>query len=124
MDTESRYTRSVPYEVQTACIAVWLIVSTILFLVSSGCFLLPEDTVLSLSNACKLPHDNHESSPLFGMTRAFLEITHWNFRNAIAYNHLSVVLFGSIVVNQFLVVIYSAKRIYRFFTTDTGNARQ
>ena len=79
----------------------WYVLSGMALTVLLVSLLLPEELMLNLSQACRLPH---AGCGLCGMTRAFVEISHGDFGAARSLNPLSPLLWGAMAVNGLFAV--------------------
>ncbi len=86
-----------------AMLIVWLVLSTVVLLILISPFLLSQNTLFALSRLCELNHVPHIESPLFGMTRAFIDISRGEIRPAAQLNKGSAYLYGIFLLNEFIL---------------------
>lgn len=81
------------------CVA-WLLLSGLLLPVLAATFVLPEDRVAALAQACRSQRHGEERCPLCGMTRALLRLRRGDLRGAMASNGAALPLLVALATNQ------------------------
>jgi len=94
-------------ELKTALRIVWEISAMFSILILAITFFVDESLIISQSLGCKTGDDG---CFLCGSTQAFLEIRHFNFKEAYQLNKLSIFIFGLLVINSLLFVF----RLFKF----------
>lgn len=100
---------------RTAFTTVWLIMSCALLFIFMSPYLLPDKTLLSASETLKLQHDTQMRCPLCGMTEAFIAISHGDLDEAVTFNQASVALYGILLSNESLAILFLISRTRRFY---------
>ena len=85
---------------QQAFVIAWLIVSAMLLVILLSAAVAPVDAILRVSATLQLPHGEHGTCPLCGMTAAFLAISRGQFGAALDANSGSLVLYGMLLANE------------------------
>jgi len=98
-------------ETRRAFIVVWLILSVGAAAILSAFLVLPEETILGLSQRGRLPSHGDSPCPFCGMTRGFLAISNGDAGRAVSINRGAVPLFAGFVLNEVLAVLYLARRM-------------
>lgn len=80
---------------------VWQISAVLSILILLLLFFIDDNQLLSISPTCEYQKIGKECF-LCGSTRAFIEIKHFNFKNAFALNKGSVLLFCLFLLNSIL----------------------
>ena len=96
-------------QIKTAVILAWLIASGFLLVLLSAPLWMAEGTIVGATHLCRSAYHGAPACSLCGMTRAFLFISRGDFEQASTANHNSVVLFGSLVLNEIIALSYLLK---------------
>ncbi|MFZ5642058.1 MAG: DUF2752 domain-containing protein [Bacillota bacterium] len=94
-------------DVKRAFFIVWILVSIIFLGVLSLPFVLPNNVILDLAPRCEWIAKYNEPCPLCGMTKAFLEISRLNLKEALLYNRFSIYLYLFLSINSALFLLWS-----------------
>lgn len=89
---------------------MWQISAVLSFLVLLILFFVDEKIILSEVPICESRKEGLECF-LCGSTRAFIEIKNLNLKNALALNKFSLVIFGLLVINSILFLLFLLKNI-------------
>ena len=110
-DTVNNMKQTKYKEQKVAILVVW----TIITLVTTMIILLPfcsdKQTVLKNAPTCISKSQFNVECRLCGMTRAFIEISNGNFRNAIDFNRGSVIIYSSFAFNFLIFIVYLIYKI-------------
>jgi len=89
---------------------VWQITSYSIIILLIMIFVLNESTLLSISPQCISQINYGKPCALCGMTRAFTEISRFDFAKAYQLNSLSLILISIFLINSFILLYYITKR--------------
>jgi len=92
-------------DLKTAFKIVWQISAVLSLLILLLLFFIDDDKLLSISPTCEYKKIGKECF-LCGSTRAFIEIKHLNFKNALNLNPFSIFIFGFLILNSILFLNY------------------
>ena len=99
-------------QLKIVIVLVWLIGSAVGLLPIIMPWMFSERVVLAISGAMQAEHHDQPCS-LCGMTRAFLAISRGDLHAAVSYNRGSVALFGTLLVNASLAVLFCVSCLHR-----------
>ncbi|NLB48517.1 MAG: DUF2752 domain-containing protein [Erysipelotrichia bacterium] len=106
------YRHQLKKEQREAVYIVWTVITIVSFAVIIFPFFTNNETVLKNSPTCISIGKYNRECCLCGMTRAFIEISNGNFRNAISLNKGSIPLFFIITINAIVYIINLINRMY------------
>jgi len=92
-------------ELKNAIRIVWQISAVLSVSILLILFLIDDNRLLSISPICEYQKIGKECF-LCGSTRAFIEIKHLNFKNALNLNAFSIFIFGFLILNSILFLNY------------------
>ena len=84
---------------------VWQISAVLSISILLILLFIDDDKLLSISPTCEYKKIGKECF-LCGSTRAFIEIKHLNFKNALNLNPFSIFIFGLLILNSILFLNY------------------
>jgi len=93
-------------EQKTAVLIVWSIISIITTSIILFTLFVDEQTVLENSPTCFSMSQFNVECSLCGMTRAFIEISSGNFRDANHLNHGSLIIYMFFLLNSIVFLAY------------------
>lgn len=94
-------------ELKVAILIVWIIISIITTTIILFPFFADKQTVLENAPTCISKSQFNVDCSLCGMTRAFIEISNGNFRNAYNLNNGSLFVYLSFIFNSSSFITYS-----------------
>lgn len=96
-----------------AILIVWIVVSIVLLGIVTLPFILPDYVILNMAPRCEWVVKYNKLCPLCGMTRAFLEISRLDIKEALFYNRSSIYLYSFLSANSILFLLWPLIRLVR-----------
>lgn len=100
-------------EIRISLSIVWLIISFAIFIILIAPFVLPTDTITSLTPTCEWKAKYGKECPLCGMTTGFFLISQGRFSEAFIANEFSLCLYSIFVLNEVAIVLFLTNQMRR-----------
>ena len=100
---------------------VWLIISSVIFIITASLFLLPEDILLNNTPVCQSKTAEGAECIACGLTRGFVNIYSGNFSEANHFNHASLPLYGLFLLNNIVFTGFTLKKLFIKIIPERGN---
>ena len=94
-------------ERKMAILIVWVIISLTTIMILLFPFIASKQTILENTPTCISKSQFNIECSLCGMTRAFIEISSGNYKNAYYLNKGSLYIYSSFILNSIIFLIYS-----------------
>mgnify|MGYP001774018814 CR=1 FL=1 len=101
-------------EIKKALIVVWMVISSIIFIILIIPYIFPENSILSLIPECELKVKYNKECILCGMTRSFILISKGEIEKAILENKFSIYVYFAFLLNEILVILFLMKKFLNF----------
>jgi len=100
-------------EIKKSLFIVWIVVSSIAFLIQLSPFVFNKQKLQNTLPVCESVKANGVECSMCGMTRSFISISDGNFSKADEYNSFGKYLFGIFLVNLAVLIFVLIRKAFR-----------
>ncbi|MGE5400494.1 MAG: DUF2752 domain-containing protein [Ignavibacteriales bacterium] len=99
--------------VKRSFLVVWIIISSVIFLVLMSPFLLEDEAIYRIAPRCESRVKYNRECVMCGMTTAFIQISRGNLKKASENNRAGIYLYSLFAANNLIFCFFCACWIFR-----------